>query len=63
MLTTTSAEVKNAWSYTARRTYAYIAWYLVQQSDNFIMLCILKWGWQVPTKLHGVHTLVDRKLR
>jgi len=30
-----SAEVKNAWSYTFTPPYAFIAWYLIKHGDNF----------------------------
>jgi len=29
------AEVKNAWSYTSTRPYAFMAWYLVKHRDSF----------------------------
>jgi hypothetical protein len=30
-----SAEVKNAWSYTSPPPYVFMAWYLVKPRDNF----------------------------
>jgi hypothetical protein len=33
-----SAEVKNAWSYTATPQYAFMAWCLVKHRDNFTLL-------------------------
>jgi hypothetical protein len=31
----TSAEVKNAWSYTSTPQYVFMAWYLVKHRDSF----------------------------
>jgi len=36
-LSPSSAEVKNAWSYTSHPPYAYMAWYLVQHRDKFAL--------------------------
>jgi hypothetical protein len=32
-----SAEVKNAWSYTSTPQYVFMAWYSVKHRDNFIL--------------------------
>jgi hypothetical protein len=35
---TSSADVKNGWSYISTPQYAFIAWYLVNPRDNFTLL-------------------------
>jgi hypothetical protein len=40
-----SAEIKNAWSYTSTPQYVFMAWYLVKQRDfNFYPYQSLTWG-------------------
>jgi hypothetical protein len=36
-----SAEVKNAWSYTFTPSYVFMAWYLVKNKDNFIFTILV----------------------
>jgi hypothetical protein len=36
-LPTSSAEVKNAWSYTSAPQYVFMAWCLVKHRDNFTL--------------------------
>jgi len=39
-----SAEVKNAWSYTSTPQYVFMAWYLVKQRDNCSFI-LPYWKW------------------
>jgi hypothetical protein len=43
-----SAEVKNAWSYTSTSPYFYMAWSLIKHRDNFILFYLRKFSLGVP---------------